>query len=101
MAIPYLGCGATTHIVNDDSNFISTDENYKPDNHFIELTDGSRTNNVAKKRGTVDVDIVDENGTVRKARFEQHTLCPYSSLSNKHSWSFIVFRENFQGGRSY
>ena len=27
--------------------------------------------------------------------------CYYSSLSNKRPWTFIVFRENFQGGRSY
>ena len=28
-----VDCGATTHIINDDSHFISIDENYKPENH--------------------------------------------------------------------
>ena len=41
--------GATSHIVTED-NFVDVDDSYVPENHYIELADGSRTNSVAKKR---------------------------------------------------
>ena len=37
-----VDCGATTHNVNHDSNFISEDPSFIPADHFIELADGSR-----------------------------------------------------------
>lgn len=45
-------CGATTHIVNSDENLIDIDTTFKPAEHFIELAEGSKSNNVALKRGT-------------------------------------------------
>ena len=45
-----VDCGATAH-VTDDSCFWSIDESFKPGEHFIELADGKRANNVALKRG--------------------------------------------------
>ena len=68
-----VDCGATAHIVNDDSNFTYVDESYRPEEHYIELADGKRTNNVAKKRGTVTVNIRDEAGELRKG-------CLYNAL---------------------
>ena len=62
-----VDCGATTHIINDDSQFVYTDKSYIPEEHFIELADRSRTNNIAKKRGIVVVDIQDKYGIIRKA----------------------------------
>ena len=56
--------GATTHIVNCDSNFISFDKNFDPETHFIELADGSKTNNVALKRGTVEIFLRNTSGNV-------------------------------------
>ena len=53
-----VDCGATSHIVNDDSNFVSFDDNFKPDEHFVQLADGS-TNTVATKRGTVKISLQD------------------------------------------
>ena len=38
--------GATCHIVNYDSGFISVDEHFNPENHYIELADGSKTCNL-------------------------------------------------------
>lgn len=46
-------CDATTHTINYDSYFVFIDDNFNPYGHFIELADGTRSNNVAKKRGTV------------------------------------------------
>ena len=39
--------GATSHIVNDEELFINIDKSYVPENHYIELADGSKTNSVA------------------------------------------------------
>jgi hypothetical protein len=46
-----VDCGATTHIVHDISKFISFDKQFNPEHHYIELADGSRSNNVTLKRG--------------------------------------------------
>jgi len=48
-----VDCGATTHIVNDDSCFIETDPSFNPEDHFIELADGILVDNEAKLKGTV------------------------------------------------
>ena len=54
--------GATTHIVNDRTLFTAFDKSYCPSEHFIELADGSRQNNIAKARGTVVIFLNGENG---------------------------------------
>ena len=48
-----VDCGATTHIVNNDLHFIDIDQSFNPEEHYVELADGTRSNNVAKQRGTV------------------------------------------------
>ena len=73
-----VDCGATAHIVNDDSKFIFIDENFNPEEHFIELADGRNCNNVAKKRGTATVEIRDEDGKWRKAKLENALYVPVS-----------------------
>ena len=52
-----VDCGATTHIVTDKSRFISFDESFRPDKHYIELANGTKSNNVAFARGDVSVAI--------------------------------------------
>ena len=71
-----VDCGATAHIINNDSLFVSVDEGYKPEEHFIELADGSRSNNVAKKRGTALVNIQDEHGNVRESTLNNALYVP-------------------------
>ena len=48
-----VDCGATTHIVNHDTNFVDIDTSFNPSVYYVELADGTRSNNIAKKRGTV------------------------------------------------
>lgn len=48
-----VDCGATTNFVNYDSDFISIDDNFNPEENFIELADGYWLSNLAKKKGTV------------------------------------------------
>ncbi|CAB4032274.1 myosin heavy fast skeletal muscle [Paramuricea clavata] len=40
---------------------------FSPEHHYIELADGSRSNNVALKRGDANVELCDVDGNVQKA----------------------------------
>merc|ERR1712051_665489 len=61
-----VDCGATTHIINDESKFVSFDKDFDPAKHFIEMADGRCENNLARKRGNVSIDLIDENDNVHK-----------------------------------
>ncbi|CAB4039167.1 Retrovirus-related Pol poly from transposon TNT 1-94, partial [Paramuricea clavata] len=54
--------GATSHIVNDKSKFISFDEDFDPNAHIIELADGSKAKVVTGK-GVAKVKLYDVNGS--------------------------------------
>ncbi|KAJ8031034.1 hypothetical protein HOLleu_27627 [Holothuria leucospilota] len=62
-----VDCGATSHILTDVSKFIKFDSSFNPDNHFMELEDGTRRNNVAQKRGDAVVTLQDVKGNCIKA----------------------------------
>ena len=62
-----VDCGATTHIVHDITKFIRFDKHFNPNNHYIELADGSRANKVALKRGDACVQLCDVNGIIHQA----------------------------------
>ena len=67
--------GATSHIVIEDT-FIDIDHTYKPENHYIELADGSVTCSAAKKRGSVLVSITDDNGFIHNQTLKDVLYCP-------------------------
>ena len=71
-----VDCGATTHIVHDVSKFIRFDAEFNPEHHYIELADGSRSNNVALKRGDASVDLCDVDGNVQKALLQNALYVP-------------------------
>ena len=71
-----VDCGATAHIITDLSKFTKFDDTFQPDKHFIELANGTRANNVALKRGDVDVTIVDSSGTPVKATLQNALFIP-------------------------
>ena len=71
-----VDCGATAHIVTDDSNFCYIDEAFKPDDHYIELADGTKSNNIALKRGNVKVKLNDEFGEVVDTTLENVLYIP-------------------------
>ena len=62
-----VDCGATTYIVHELDKFIRFDKHFNPQNHYIELADGSRSNNVALKKGDACVQLSDVDGNVHKA----------------------------------
>ena len=61
-----VDCGATTHIINDESKFIQFDDNFDPSCHIIELADGRRLNDSARKRGNACVELSDVHNNVHK-----------------------------------
>ena len=71
-----VDCGATTHIVHDINKFIRFDEHFNPKHHYIELADGSRSNNVALKRGDVSVELRDVDGNVQTALLKNALYVP-------------------------
>ena len=68
--------GASSHIINDESKFISFDESYKPEKHILELADGTICNSVPKKQGTAIVNLRDENNNVWPAKLEDALYLP-------------------------
>ncbi|XP_076741663.1 uncharacterized protein LOC143419316 [Maylandia zebra] len=69
-----VDCGATSHVITEKNKFIKFDETFDPGEHYMELADGSRTNNVALKRGDANVSLRDTQGhcttiTLRDALF--------------------------------
>ena len=71
-----VDCGATTHIVNSDADFIFVDESFKPEEHYIELADGTRSNNVAKKRGTVKISLRSASGDLVNCTLDNALYVP-------------------------
>lgn len=55
-----VDCGATSHIICDESKSSSFDQNFDSSSHFIKFDDKSRSNNIVE--GKVDIyDIDGEN----------------------------------------
>ena len=53
-----VDCGATTHIINDESKFVKFDEHFDPSCHVIELADGRKLKDLARKRGNACDELV-------------------------------------------
>ena len=71
-----VDCGATTHIVIDKSKFIRFNDNFEPENHVIELTDGSRTNGAVQGKGDAMVKMYDSNEKLRKGILQNALYVP-------------------------
>ena len=71
-----VDCGATSHIINDRSKFVSFDESFKAENHFIELADGSKANGVVLGRGNACVKLYDVCGKSHNVVLENALYVP-------------------------
>ena len=71
-----VDCGATTHVVNDVSKFADFDAQFNPEKHFIELADGTKANNVALKRGTVNLSLNTADGKRVNAELQDALYVP-------------------------
>ena len=76
---------ATSHIIKDTERFKNFDDSFQPDNHFIELADGTKTNGVALRRGDAEICLVNANGNM-----ESVTLKGALSIPPTHSIYFLA-----------
>ena len=56
--------GASSHIITDESRFCSIDKDFKPQNHFVELADGTKHNKFALKRGSIEISLQEKTGKI-------------------------------------
>ena len=74
------------------------DESFDPNKHFIELADGSKSNNVALKKGTVKVEMRTSDGKRVDAKLENALYVPsysqdiFSVQAATEKGSTVVFR---------
>ena len=71
-----VDCGATSHIVNHPDRFTAYDSNFNPANHFIELADGTRSNELVKARGDAVFYILDAKGQTREITLKNSLFAP-------------------------
>jgi len=71
-----VDCGATTHIITDKSKFVCFDQNFNPNEHFIELADGSKKNNLALGKGTAVVKLLDVNDVYHDCKLNNALYVP-------------------------
>ena len=71
-----VDCGATSHIVNDRSRFITLDQNYKPRQHFIQLADGRRTNELVMAKGVALYEVLNCTGQVQEITLKNALYAP-------------------------
>ncbi|XP_067106269.1 uncharacterized protein [Osmerus mordax] len=71
-----VDCGATTHMINDATKFKTVDKSFRPEDHMIELADGSKVSGMAKMRGDAEVYLLDSEGQQVKTRLKQALYIP-------------------------
>ena len=59
-----VNCNAINHVITDKSKFINFDQNFESGNHFVELADGSRANNIVQKRDNAYIYLCNSKGHV-------------------------------------
>ena len=57
-----VDCGATVHIVNDESKFIKFDKIFDTSTHMIQLADGSTQSDIVQEKGDVSILLQDKYG---------------------------------------
>ena len=71
-----VDCGATTHMINDATKFKTVDKSFRPEDHMIELANGSKVSGMAKMRGDAEVYLLDSEGRQVKTRLKQALYIP-------------------------
>jgi len=96
-----VDCAATTHIITDKSKVVCFDQNFNPNEHFIELADGSKKNNLALGKGTAVVKLLDANDVYHDCKLNNALYVPslktdiFSVQSATSHGSCVTFdREN-------
>ncbi|XP_067929373.1 uncharacterized protein [Watersipora subatra] len=82
-----VNCGAPSHLINDKSRFISYDNTFKLEKHFIKMADGHQSNQLVVAKGTAQFTILDENNISNKVDLKDVLLAPTvpTSLFSVHA----------------
>ena len=68
--------GVAAHILNDKSTFLKLDEDFKPEDHYIELADGSRACGILSAKGRAKVLLHDVEGVAHDVFLEAALYIP-------------------------
>ena len=68
--------GATANILNGKSNFLKFEDEFKPENHYKELPDGSRLCDVASAKSRAKVILHDVEGVAHEVFLEDALYKP-------------------------
>ena len=68
--------GATAHILNDKSKILKFEENFKPENHSIELADVSMVCGVVSAEGRATIILHDLEGVAHEVFLEDALYIP-------------------------
>lgn len=71
-----VDCGATSHMINDATKFKTVDKSFRPEDHMIELADGTKVSGMAKMRGDAEVFLLDSEGRRVRTRLKQALYIP-------------------------
>ena len=92
--------GATSHILNDASHFISYDKSFNPVNHYVEVADGHMSNEIVTARGKARYIFHDSNGKPREFILDNALLAPkfptnlFSVHAAVNKGAYISFSNN-------
>ena len=76
-----VDCGATCHIINEESLFTSYDDTFEPKRHFIELAGGLRSNELAVARGNAELTLIYSRGNTANVISKDALLAPNFPVS--------------------
>ena len=71
-----IDCGATAHIITCKDNFINFDNDFNPENHIIELADGSRQQGISNGRGEAVIYLKNSIGKTCRVILENALYMP-------------------------
>ena len=96
-----VDCGATSHIMSDKGKFENFDNNFKSENHIIELADGSKTSGGVLGKGIANVSLHDNKGVSHKVKLEEVLYVPsynqniFSVHAATEKGATVIFTPNY------
>ena len=71
-----VDCGATSHIVNDESMFLKFDSEFDAERHVIEIADGTRCAGVVKGKGVATLFLTSSDGVQQEIMLSDALYVP-------------------------
>ena len=90
--------GATAHIMTSKNNFVHLDENFRPENHVLELANGDQTQGIVQGKGEAIINVKDAVGkshnivlkdTLFIPSFKQNIISVTAATSDGATFNFL------------